>query len=81
VAAAGLARQLVFAARSAGGNRDSINYTHSLLASFMGIGYNHIDDNIRAILLQLGLSFRLTASLCGLLGQSKKDCGTKNPAQ
>ena len=47
----------------------------------MGIGYDYIDNNFRAILLQLGLSLRLIASLCGLPGQSKKNCGAKNPAK
>jgi hypothetical protein len=47
----------------------------------MGTGCDYIDNNIRAVLLQLDLSFRLTASLCRFFGQSKKDRGTKNPAQ
>jgi hypothetical protein len=78
---AGLARKLVFAARPAGGYRDNINHTKTLLAPFMGTCYDYIDNNIWTILLQLGLSFWLIASLCRLFGQSKKDRGTKNSAQ
>jgi len=47
----------------------------------MGIGYDYIDNNIWAVLLQLGLSFRLIAPLRRILGQSEKEAGTKNPAQ
>jgi hypothetical protein len=47
----------------------------------VGAGYSHIDNSSRAIFLQMGMSFRHTAPLCGFLGQSKKISATKNPAQ
>jgi len=81
MAVARMAGQLVFASRPAGCTRDGARRTLTLPPSPVGTGNHSTNNHLRPVLLQLGMSLRLTASLCRLFGQQKKNGSTKGRAK